>query len=204
MKTNFGNQPTGSAAQQNTGAKSAEKGEKVSAAQQRSSGQQAASMMPAPDLPDLGELVTWREEVDIRTEATRIPQKFKVQTYITENRVQRNVDVEWQEARIIREPVPAQEATRMSAREIREQNKDFEIELAMVEAVVSKKLVPAERIRVETETKHDTVAVDETLKSEHFKVQEPQHSHSDFTVRRDEGYSNLGRGGRSEGLGNRR
>lgn len=214
MKTNFGNQAMGSAAKEaketaaaERAAERAERSEQaVSGSSKRSSGQQAATMMPAPAVPDLRDLVTWREEVDVRTEATKIPQKFKIQTYITENRVQRQVDVEWQEARIIREPIPPQEAMRLTPREIQEQTKDFEIELAMVEAVVSKKLVPAERIRVETETKHDMVVVDEMLKSEHFKVQEPPHGDSDFTVRH-EGYTNLGRPsggahrGRSEGLG---
>jgi stress response protein YsnF len=136
------------------------------------------------------ELVTWREEVEIKAETTTVPARFKVRTYVTEERVSKQVPVKYQEATISKERISPEEAARLTPRAIREMTQDFEIQLQMVEAVVSKKLVPAERIRIDLETKQEMVDVEETVKTEHIKIEEPPKGKREVKVRR-EGYTNL-------------
>jgi stress response protein YsnF len=147
---------------------------------------------PAAESPDrTGDVVTWREEVEIRTETGTTSATVTVRTYVAEEKVSRQIPLMREEASVTKEKITPAEAVGMVPREIRGDRKQtFEVELSMQEAVVSKRLVPSERVRVEVRRVTDMVSVDETVKAEHVEIEEPQ-SPKRLRVRRV-GVTNLG------------
>jgi stress response protein YsnF len=116
------------------------------------------------------EMVCWREEVEFAA-TERVIGSVKVHTYVTEEKVSRQIPLEHEEVRVIREKIGDSEAMNLRAHDFHEQF--AEVELRAQEALVSKKMVPVERIRFEVQRVKDMVTVNEVLRQEHFKVEEP-------------------------------
>lgn len=116
------------------------------------------------------EMVCWREEVEFAA-TERVIGSVKVHTYVTEEKISRQLPLEHEEVRVIREKIGDHEAMNLHTHDFREQF--AEVELRAQEALVSKKMVPVERIRFEVQRVKDMVTVNETVRQEHFKVEEP-------------------------------
>lgn len=125
--------------------------------------QDAASRRPE-------EMVCWREEVDFAA-TEKVIGSVRVHTYVTEEKVARQIPLEHEEVRVVREPVAEAEAANLRPRELGEAH--AEVQLHAQEALISKRVVPTERIRFEVQRVKDMVTVNETVRQEHFKVEEP-------------------------------
>lgn len=133
-----------------------------------------------------GDVVTWREELDIRTEAHKTSATVQVHTYVTEEKVSRQIALMHEEASVTTQRITPSEAAGLVPREIRgDRDETFEFELSTQEAVVSKRLVPNERVTVDIRRVTEMVTVDDTVKTEQVRIDPPPHPPKTLRVRRE-------------------
>ena len=100
-----------------------------------------------------------------RVEAGRARLRKRI---VTED-VQQTVAVSHDELRVVREPVTeANVGNALDGPTLSEE--EHEVVLRAEKAVVSKETVPVERVRLDTQTVHDEVRVDETVRKEQIEV----------------------------------
>jgi hypothetical protein len=137
----------------------------------------AATVSPAAGAAAPGtavpvELVSWREDLQVTTAPQeRTIGTVKVRKYVTVEDFTGTVPIEYETVQVIREPVPAHEAALLTPEEIAELTQ--EVELHTQEAVVVRRMVPIERVRLQISRVKGEATINDTLRSEHFEVDEP-------------------------------
>lgn len=144
------------------------------------------------------EYVAWREELEIVPDPQeKVFGTVKVHTYVTEEQVTKSFPIERECVRITRESVSRQEAQSLSPHEIAEAH--TEIELHSLGAVVKKKKVPTERLRVAVDRVQGAITVNETCKSEHIEVEEPPYQDDSEIASRQNEAKKVGATKRTDG-----
>ncbi|NUS43846.1 MAG: DUF2382 domain-containing protein [Mycobacteriaceae bacterium] len=124
------------------------------------------------------EVVAWREDVSIRMVPRTITAgRVKVRTKVTSKKVSKTVGMQYEECTIIREKIKPSEYSKLKMQRQFGKSKDHDLELRlkMDQAVVTKKLVPQERIKLQVKTVRKSMKVTETARSEQLQVvQQPK------------------------------
>ena len=118
------------------------------------------------------EVVSWREDLQVTT----APQErsigtVKVRKYVTVEDFTGTVPIEYETVQVIREPVSPQEAALLTPADIAELTQ--EVELHTQEALVVRRMVPVERVRLQVSRVKGEATINDTLRSEHLEVEEP-------------------------------
>ena len=118
------------------------------------------------------EMVRWREDLQV----TAAPQErtvgtVRVRKYVTVEDFTGTIPIEYETVQVIREPVTAQEAALLAPADIAELTQ--EVELHTQEALVTRRMVPIERVRLQISRVTGEATINDTLRSEHFEVDEP-------------------------------
>jgi stress response protein YsnF len=129
------------------------------------------------------EMVSWREELQVMTAPQeRTVGTVKVRKYVTVEDFTGTVPIEYDTVQVIREPVSEQEAALLTPADIAELTQ--EVELRTQEALVTRRIVPIERVRLQVSRVKGEVTVSDALRSEHFEVDEPVTPNLQDAVRR--------------------
>lgn len=108
------------------------------------------------------------EKLDVGTES-RVTGKARLRKYVVTETVTTQVPVSHEEVRIEREPITdANVDSAMDGPELSEE--EHEVTLHAEEPVVTKKTVPVERVRMDTETVTDTESVSEEVRKEKIET----------------------------------
>jgi stress response protein YsnF len=128
---------------------------------------------PAPtSTPTPVEMVSWREDLQVTTAAQeRTIGTVRVRKYVTVEDFTGTVPIEYETVQVIREPVSAQEAALLTPADIAESTQ--EVELHTQEALVVRRMVPTERVRLQVSRVKGEATINDTLRSEHLEVDEP-------------------------------
>lgn len=131
------------------------------------------------------------EQLDVGTRSHETG-RARLRKYVVTETVTTEVPVSHEEVRIEREPVTdATAGSAMSGPELSEE--EHEVTLHAEEPVVSKKTVPVERVRMDTETVTDSESVSEEVRKEQIETE------IDDSVRRSSGTDSHGGSGHSGG-----
>jgi stress response protein YsnF len=118
------------------------------------------------------ELVSWREDLQVTASPQeRTVGKVRVHKYVKVEDFTGTIPIEYETVQVIREPVSAQEAALLTPTDIAELTQ--EVELHTQEAVVTRRMVPIERVRLQISRVKGEATISDTLRSEHFEVEEP-------------------------------
>jgi uncharacterized protein (TIGR02271 family) len=121
--------------------------------------------------PDTDEAMT-RSEEELHVGTTqREVGRARLRKYVVTDEVQRTVPVRREEVRVEREPITDENRDRaMSGADISEE--EHEVVLHQEEPVVEKRVVPKERVRMDTETHEDQREVSEEVRKEQIEVED--------------------------------
>jgi stress response protein YsnF len=118
------------------------------------------------------ELISWREDLQVTASPQeRTVGKVRVRKYVKVEDFTGTIPIEYETVQVIREPVSAQEAALLTPTDIAELTQ--EVELHTQEAVVTRRMVPIERVRLQISRVKGEATISDTLRSEHFEVEEP-------------------------------
>lgn len=127
------------------------------------------------------------EQLDVGTQS-RETGKARLRKYVVTETVTTEVPVSHEEIRVEREPITdANRDAAMGGPEISEE--EHEVTLHAEEPVISKKTVPVERVRMDTETVTDTESVSEEVRKERIDTE------TDEGIRRSSGTDSHGGSG---------
>lgn len=119
--------------------------------------------------PTVVELVRSEEEVSVSTEA-RVGGRVRLVKYIVSENVTTTVEVRREMVRLEHEPVGADRTAATAAVEWRDEVTLGEVVLYEEEVVVTKRVVPRERVRLVVDTTTETHRVDEIVRRERISV----------------------------------
>lgn len=138
----------------------------------------APAPAPVPTEPMPGtsqyplDMVSWREDLQITAAPQeRAVSRVKVRKYVTVEDFTGTIPIEYETVQVIREPVSPQEAALLTPADIAELTQ--EVELHTQEAVVTRRMVPIERVRLQISRVKGEATISDTLRTEHFEVEEP-------------------------------
>lgn len=121
------------------------------------------------------ELTRHEEQLEVTTER-RVSGHARVQRYVVTEDVERTVPVVREHARVVREPLSAEDAAALDSEEISEAAE--EVELHSESPIVHKRMVPVERLRLVVEEVQGEETVREQVRKEHFDVADADNSAS--------------------------
>lgn len=136
----------------------------------------AVSSAAAEPMPGTGqasvEMVRWREDLQVTASPQeRVVGTVKVRKYVTVEDFTGTIPIEYETVQVIREPVSVEEAALLTPADIAELTQ--EVELHTQEAVVTRRMVPIERVRLQISRVKGEATINDMLRSEHFEVEEP-------------------------------
>lgn len=118
------------------------------------------------------EIVRWREDLQVTASPQeRVVGTARIRKYVMVEDFTGTIPIEYETVQVIREPVSAEEAALLTPTDIAELTQ--EVELHTQEAVVTRRMVPIERLRLQISRVKGEATINDQLRSEHFEVEEP-------------------------------